>query len=68
MPNRAAQREITQLEDEALALRVKANHEKGEQQAATLEQLSAVEKTIEITRWSYEEVRPTATHAHVKTT
>lgn len=67
MPNRAANREIAELADKVLDLHIKANHEDGEQKAATLEQLEATKKTLEAVRWSYE-MAPPSLNVNVKTT
>jgi hypothetical protein len=65
--SRSARREITELEDKVLDLHIQANHEEGEQKAATLEQLEAATKTLELTRWSYD-MAPPELNTGVKTT
>jgi hypothetical protein len=67
MSNRAANREIAELQDKVLDLHMQALHEDGEQKAATLEQLEAAKKTLEVTRWSYE-MAPPSFNVNVKTT
>lgn len=67
MPSRAANREIHQLEDKVLDLHMKALHEEGDAKAATLEQLEAAKKTLEVTRWSYEMVPPSINSEGIKT-
>jgi hypothetical protein len=65
--SRSAKREIAELEDKALDLHIQANHEEGEQKTATLEQLEAVKKTLELTRWSYD-AAPPSLDTNIKTT
>lgn len=68
MSNRAAKREIAELEDKWLSLHMKALNQEGDAKAATLEQVEAAKKTLDLTRWSYEMVPPSLNSEGIKTT
>lgn len=67
MHNRSARKQIVLLEDKVLDLTIQANHQDGEAKAATLEQLEAAKKTLDVVKWSYE-MAPPSNVTNIRTT
>jgi hypothetical protein len=68
--NRSANKELFALEDKVLDLQIAANKQEGEAKVATLAQLEATKKVLELKRWSKEmaPLPPLTANSDIRTT